>query len=134
MCSQLLFYTLASLQEQLSHSLFQLLSAICAEQVGNIDLDVVSSERTVNTVSDIGSLRHEKHAQPKELPLITEHGGRDPDFRQRPVAQQNRQSLCIQLIGLIRLAHSALGFAGIDKMRLVASSLEFVDQPISMPA
>ncbi len=71
----------------------------------------------------------QKYAQPKQLALIAQFARRNPNLRQSPVPEQDRQPFRIELVCFLGQPHPPLGLEWIRKLRAVTQTLHLIHQP-----
>jgi hypothetical protein len=84
----------------------------------------------VDPVLEQGADLGEGHAGARELALIAQVAGRDPDGREDTQVEQGGQAGGVQLIGLVDVAHHGLGLGGVGKQGEAASLFDLIDDPI----
>jgi hypothetical protein len=62
--------------------------------------------------------------------LVAQLAGRNPTLWQGSATQQNGQSLGIERVSLVRLAHALLGFERVGQVRTMAGLLHQIDDPV----
>src|SRR6185369_6718236 len=104
-------------------------ASLYTKQVRPWHLDVVTRECAMNPILHSRAQPHQKNAEAEQLTLIAQLARRNPHFRQSAIAQQDRQSSGVQLVGLVGQAHAPLGLERIAQPGVVARALHLIDQP-----
>jgi len=84
----------------------------------------------MHTVLQCGAYSGECHAGAGQLALISKVTWRDPDAGQFAEMLQGGKAFCIQLVGLMDIAHHDFGFAGMGQEGHTLGGLDLVDDPI----
>jgi hypothetical protein len=102
-----------------------------AEEIADAcGVQTVAVDGRVDAVLERGAEIAQGHPGAQQLALVAEFSWRYPALGQSAVAQQDGESLGVERVGLVGLAHALLGLRRVGQVRLVSCLLHQVDDPV----
>ena len=102
-----------------------------AEEIAHLDVvEGVLRQGGVNPILELRALPDQHHPSPRQVALVPELAGRNPDRGQRARSLQPVQPPGVELVRLVDLPHHELRLARMHELGHTARRLDLVDDPV----